>query len=168
MNVANLEKYKQNTNKKLLYAAILLELSEKEEKQHYKDALEQSCLTQLKDAYYTLLEEQQRSLNILPEYGCDAVKVVESMKKHSIHCAILEDLAKQETDDSSWVFAMQLAYNRDQSSFFTPSMQYRSNNLQTRSSIISTDTRRLNLQLGEWIKKVENLCDNLRNSLTEY
>ena len=175
MKVHSLDKHERHTNKKLLYATILLELAAQQKEQHYVDALEISCLVQLNSAYYCFIEELQRRLNITPQYGYDASQLVDAMRNNNIHSAEVETLARLETESSSWIFAMQSAHKKLSRNISLSSVQLISDNEinrhQSQPLTILSSSQPLpqhNSQLSKWIKEMESLFDDMRGALTEY
>ena len=167
MKVHSLDKYERHTNKKLLYATILLELAAQQKEQHYVDALEISCLVQLNSAYYCFIEELQRRLNITPQYGYDASQLVNAMRDNDIHSAEVKTLARLETESSSWLFAMQSTYRKLSRGASLSSVQLISDN-SIKLQFQSLSQPQFSSKLSKWIKEMERLFDDMRGALTEY
>lgn len=166
MKIPPLFQYEAETNERILYANILLEMSDQQDDIHYANALEVSCVIQILAAYYALIEESQRGLNLIPQPGLSAQDVLSAMQKKEVHSAEIEKLASLENDRTSWITAIKKEYRELSSS---PSMKG--------ANIIGTQSISPKSQQGSgsthdryssFIAELEKLRDRLRDSLAEY
>ena len=162
MRIPDLFQYESETNQKILYANALLELAAQQDQKSYKDALISSCIIQLLAAYYALLEESQRRLNLMPQPGLGAGEILAVMQEKGVYSAMIEKLAKLERDKTSWLSSLR---NRYRELSRSPSMR----DTPIINDQISGDDKKIKEDnYGEWLAELERLCDDLRESLTEY
>ena len=168
MSVLPLSKYEEETNKKLLYSSILLELASQQTEKHYLDALKTSFIIQMLSTYYALLEETQRRLNLAPQPGLNAEEVLKNMQDSSIHSVEIESLAAMEGSRMSWINQLNQAYRELSRSPGLSNLnlisgeQSGDNTLSTSESILADIEKH-----KQWLKQIETLSENLRNSLSE-
>ena len=187
MKVLPLSKYEQQTNKKKTYAAILLEQGAKAgggagegagdgaELGHTQDALGISFIIQLLAAYYSLLEELQRRMNLTPQPGLNALELAELMRKQSIFVGEMDKVVELEVAKSSWLNQARGLYRKLTSS---PADEG--------GSIIGSDgvgaggagdAADVSQKIADgevdfeafavWLEEFEELCDRLREALSE-
>lgn len=149
MQSALLSQYQEETNKKLLYARLSLELIEQLE-EPYIAALKESCCWHLIRAYDALVNEVQVRLNRTPQPNLLAI--VPILKQTGSYAAEINLLTRLEEDSFSWLNKMRRQQDKDKIS----SMQ-----------LIADEPLTL-ANLSEWLTELEKLCQQLRDAMTEY
>ena len=151
MQSALLSRYQEETNKKLLYARLSLELIEQVE-EPYIAALKESCLWHLIQAYDALVNEIQARLNRIPQPNLLAI--VPILKQAGSYAAEINLLTRLEEDSSSWLNKMRRKQNKSFDK--VAAMQ------------LIEDEPLTIADLSKWLVELEKLCHQLRDAMTEY
>ncbi len=168
MGILTLAKYEEETNKKILYATILIELAGKQTKKHYFDALKTSCIIQTLAAYYALLEETQRRLNLAPQPGLSAEEILQDMKTNAIHSVEIEQLVLLENNRGSWINQLTQEYKELSRSPSLSNMDMINDaSVAQHSQEDSASIPAAVNKYEKWLEQMENLCDSFRNMLSE-
>lgn len=159
-----LSKYEEETNKKLLYANILVELASQQTQKHYFDALKYSYVIQMLAAYYSLIEESQRRLNLAPEPGLNAAELLQKMRSSSVYSVEIEQLVTLENDRAAWLYQLKQLYQELSASASMSNI----NLINTSQVADADDSIAVNVKKYEtWLKQLEDLVSNLREMLSE-
>ena len=148
-----LSQYQDQTNQKLLYAQLLLELM-KQQEEPYAAALRDSCLLYLVHSYDALVDEVQSRLNKTPQPERNLLAIARNLKKSDSYAAEINMLVHLEQDGSSWLNKMRRAHSRLLGA--TSSVQ-----------LITDEPLDAN-SLSAWLAQLEQLCRQLRTAMTEY
>lgn len=169
MSIPTLAKYEEETNKKLLYANILIELAGTQTQKHYFDALKYSYVIQMLAAYYSLLEESQRRLNLAPEPGLNAEELLQKMRSNSVHSVEIEQLVSLERDRGSWLHQLKQLYQELSASASMSNINLiNSPNGPNGGDGGDAEDDAANTKKYEgWLKQLEDLTSNLREMLSE-
>jgi len=151
MQSAILSRYQEETNKKLLYARLSLELI-KQVEEPYIAALKESCLWHLIQSYDALVNEIQARLNRIPQPNLLAI--VPILKQAGSYAAEINLLIQLEEDSSSWLNRMRRKQNKSFDKI--AAMQ-----------LIEDEPLTID-DLSKWLTELEKLCQHLRNAMTEY
>ena len=100
----------EETNKKLLYARLILELLERQEKP-YRAALKESYIAHLMSAYDCFVDEIQVRLNLAPQSEPNPVIIAQYMKRAGISTmAEMNMLVRLEENSYSWLNQLRRLY----------------------------------------------------------